>query len=77
MAKIDEMAGAEEIPESPEIEHEIDTKTDEVQDVHIPHLPLTGVQKIVCIIELIMAGMLTVFIFSTIFKHLWELSDRI
>ncbi len=81
MTKIDEIAGSDEIlmdsqslsevPEVPEKE------TEPVEEIHIPHVPLTGTQKLVCVVELILAGLLTVFIFSTIIRHIIELPGRI
>jgi hypothetical protein len=46
-------------------------------EIHIPHVPLTGTQKLVCVVELILAGLLTVFIFSNLIRHIIDLPGRI
>lgn len=83
MPKIDEITSSEEITaESSPIRVDDDVQHDDVHhveesEIEIPHLPLTGTQKIVCVVELILAGLLTVFVFSTIIRHIIELPGRI
>jgi hypothetical protein len=79
MAKIDEISDFEEksmdYPRSSDKEVHEEVHHDD--EIHIPHVPLTGTQKLVCIAELILAGLLTVFVFSTIIRHIIELPGRI
>ena len=81
MTKIDDIAGSDEIlMDSQSISDVSDVseeKTDHGEEIHIPHVPLTGTQKLVCVVELILAGLLTIFIFSTIIRHIIELPGRI
>lgn len=46
-------------------------------EIHIPHIPLNGTQKLVCVVELILSGLLAVFLFSAILRHIIDLPGRI
>jgi hypothetical protein len=75
MPKIDEITGSDDV--LAESLKRLDEDDQHVDEMEVPHLPLTGTQKLVCIVELILAGLLTVFVFSTIIRHLIELPGRI
>lgn len=75
MPKIDEITGSDDV--LAESLKRLDKDDQHVDEMEVPHLPLTGTQKLVCIVELILAGLLTVFVFSTIIRHLIELPGRI
>ena len=84
MTKIDDIAGSDEIlmdsqsiSDVSDVSDVSEEKTDHGEEIHIPHVPLTGTQKLICVVELILAGLLTVFIFSTIIRHIIELPGRI
>ncbi len=81
MTKIDDIAGSDEIlmdsQSLSDVSDVSDEKPDHAEEIHIPHVPLTGTQKLICVVELVLAGLLTVFIFSTIIRHIIELPGRI
>lgn len=43
-------------------------------EVHVPHLPLTGFQKVVCVVELIASAVFAVFLWSTLINHVMYLA---
>jgi hypothetical protein len=75
MPKIDEITGSDDI--LAESLDRVDDDVQHVEEIEVPHLPLTGTQKLVCVVELILAGLLTVFVFSTLIRHIIELPGRI
>lgn len=75
MPKIDEITGSEDI--TADSLESLEDDVQQVEEIEVPHLPLTGTQKLVCVVELILAGLLTVFTFSTIIRHIIELPGRI
>ncbi len=71
MTDIDEVTGTGGIAEKSHGHPAQEPKTH--YDVPIPHLPLTGTQKVICVIELILSGAFAVYLWSYLINHVMYL----